>query len=196
MFVFDDGDVAGTEDERALVMWALDDPAAFQRLYERYFRRVYSYVAARVDDQHDAEDIVSDVFLRVVRNLNQLRNAHHISFAAWVFTIARNAVTDHHRRKPQREALVSLESAPPVSTDSSHDTGLIDHENAAQLRRLIAALPERKREIITLKYYGGLRNQDIAALLHIRERTVGGTLSRALDELHQKYIALNPETER
>lgn len=191
---FDDGD--GIK-ERELVRQALDDPAAFQRLYERYFGRVYGYVASRVIDQHDAEDIVSDVFLRVVRHLPQLRNNHQISFAAWLFTIARNAVTDHHRRKPQTETYMSLELAAPLAAaDVSHDTTLIVSEDAAQLRRLIAALSERKREIVTLRYYGGLRNQEIAALLHIREKTVAATLSRALDELQEKYSALNPEVVR
>lgn len=191
---FDDGDGI---DERELVRQALDDSAAFQRLYERYLGRVYGYVASRVIDQHDAEDIVSDVFLRVVRHLPQLRNNHQISFAAWLFTIARNAVTDHHRRKPQTETHLSLELATPLAAaESSHDTTLIVSEDAAQLRNLIAALPERKREIVTLRYYGGLRNQEIAALLHIRERTVAATLSRALDELQEKYAALNPEVVR
>lgn len=191
---FDDGDGIA---ERELVRQALDDPAAFQRLYERYFGRVYGYVASRVADQHDAEDIVSDVFLRVVRHLPQLRNSHQISFAAWLFTIARNAVTDHHRRKPQTETHLLLELAAPLAaTELSHDAAVIAGEDAALLRNLIAALPERKREIVTLRYYGGLRNQEIAALLHIRERTVAATLSRALDELQEKYSALNPEVVR
>src|SRR5687767_1999530 len=89
--------------EQALVKRALDDPLAFQELYEHHFSRIYGYVASCINNQQDAEDIVSEVFLRVVRNLAALRNQHSTSFAAWLFTIARNAVTDHYRRKEQTE---------------------------------------------------------------------------------------------
>lgn len=183
-------------DERDLVRRALDDPNAFQQLYECYFQRVYGYVASRIGHPADAEDVVSEVFLRVIQNLAQLRGRYPPSFAAWLFVIARNAAVDHYRRKAQTERIIPFDSAPPIMADLDPDASLIHSENAAQLRGLIAGLPERKREIIMLRYYGGLRNQEIATVLQIGEKTVAAYLSRALDELHQAYTALKSESEQ
>lgn len=190
-----DDDFDGQEQE--LVRRALDDPTAFQELYERYFKRIYGYVASRINNRPDAEDVVSEVFLRVIQNLAQLRSQYPNSFAAWLFAMARNAVTDHYRRRAHTETIVPLDSSPPVTAVDLHpDTTIIEGENAAQLREMIATLSERKREVVMLKYYGGLRNQEIAVVLQIGEKTVAAYLSRALDELHEKYTILKSEPEQ
>lgn len=180
--------------EEDLVRRAADDPAAFRQLYEHYFRRVYGYVASRISHPDDAEDAVSEVFLRVVRHLPRLRGQHPASFAAWLFTIARNTVTDYYRRQASSERAVALEAAPPAAALVRDPAALlIDGEDRRRLREMIAALPERKREVIMLKYYAGLRNQEIAAVLQIRERTVAAYLSRALEELYEKYTCQEAE---
>lgn len=166
------------EDE--LVTRALDDADAFQALYQRYVRRIYGYVGARVANPQDAEDVVSEVFLRAIRHLDQLRGRQSASFAAWLFVIARSAIADHYRRDGRAQA-VSLDHA---TAEARHDPYTDD---ALLLRQLIAALPERKREIVLLRYYGGLRNQEIAAVLGVGEKTVSAYLSRALDDLQAQY---------
>lgn len=183
-------------DERALVQRALHDPDAFEALYARYVRRVYAYVAARTSNPQDAEDVVADIFLRVVRSLDQLHNAHHTSFAAWLFAVARSAVVDHYRRSDQARAHVALSDAGPLAApDAEPEQALHAAEDAAKLRALIAALPERQREIVMLRYYGGLRNQEIAAVLQIGEKTVSGYLSRALRDLHTRYTLASPPSQ-
>ena len=59
----------------------------------------------------------------------------------------------------------------------------------AHLRRLVEELPPRRREVISLKYFGGLQNREIAAVLGLDERTVASNLSRALNDLEGKYRA-------
>lgn len=171
------------DDERALLDQLGSDPDAFNRLYALYLRRVYGYVAARIENHQDAEDVVSDVFLRVVRNLDQFRRQHGLSFAAWIFTIARHAVSDYYRRPS--EQTMPLDAAPP-STDMPPDLAVIERENASDLRRRIAALPERRRDVVMLKFFSGLRNQEIAVVLGVGEKTVAANLSRALRDLWQQ----------
>ncbi len=173
--------------EQTLVNRAADDPEAFQALYDLYIERVYGYVAARVDDRKDAEDIVSTVFLSVVRGLGQVRNQRNTSFAAWLFTIARNAVHDFYRRN--NKAVVPLEALQETQAadDLPPDVLVAQIETAHELRCLIADLPERRREIILLKFFSGLRNQEIASVLDLDERTVASHLSRALKDLYQRY---------
>lgn len=177
-------------DEQALVQRAIDDPEVFQTLYHRYARRVYGYIASRISHSQDVEDVVAEVFLRVIKHLDQLRNRRQPSFAAWLFVITRHAVADHYRQNGRHESLLSLEDAEPcLPVEKQPDHIFSENEEAARLYRLILTLPERQREIVTLRYYGGLHNQEIAAVLGIGEKTVSAYLSRALNELQKKHNA-------
>lgn len=179
-----------TVSEDVLIQRAIDDPDAFQQLYARYVRRIYGYVASRIGDRQDAEDVVSQIFLHVIKNLDQLRQRQHISFAAWLFVIARHTIADHYRKDGHSDEHVSLDAVEPsASAEKQPDQIVSESEEAAHLYQLVLTLPERKREIITLRYYGGLRNQEIAVVLGIGEKTVSAYLSRALNDLQEKYCA-------
>jgi RNA polymerase sigma-70 factor (ECF subfamily) len=177
-------------DEQTLIRHAVDDPDAFQELYHRYVRRVYGYVASRLPHTQDAEDVVADVFLRVIKNLDQLRNRQPASFPAWLFVIVRHTVADHYRQNGQAANHLSLDNIEtPAPSESQPDHVLSERAEAVMVRQLISQLPERQREIVTLRYYAGLRNQEIATVLGIGEKTVSGYLSRALNDLRQRYSA-------
>lgn len=179
--------------DHQLIERAIHDPAALQALYDAYFRRVYAYVAGRVDDALNVEDLVSDVFVQVVRNLHRFANHHEFSFAAWIFTIARNTVNDFYRRHKHLALAIDLDSGEATfsgdSDDESLELRLIRYEHAAELRALIEALPLRRREVLLLRYYGELRNNEIAQVMGIDERTVSSHLSRGLRDLYDAYTA-------
>jgi RNA polymerase sigma-70 factor, ECF subfamily len=168
------------ERERWLIGQLNKNPDAFHELYGAYFQRVYGYVAFRIDNRQDVEDTVSEIFLHVVRKLGQFKNQHDYSFAAWLFTITRNAIHDFYRAR-DREA-VPLEQIGQSAIDTPPP------ETDLELRRLINTLPERRREVITLKFFSGLRNNEIAVVLGLDERTVASHLSRGLKDLQQKYL--------
>lgn len=171
-----------------LVQRAAADPDAFVELYHLFVRRVYAYVAARVDNNHDAEDIVSDVFVRALKNLDQLRARQPDSFAAWLFSIARHAVTDYYRRDGRGHAEQPLDDpAELVAPGPSLDQIALESAEAAALYVRVRALPERQREVVTLRYYGGLRNREIAEVLAIGEKTVSAYLSHAIEKLKAAY---------
>jgi RNA polymerase sigma factor (sigma-70 family) len=73
---------------------------------------------------------------------------------------------------------------------------LIRQERFDILRRMIDTLPPRRQEVITLRFFGGLRNQEIAAMLDLDERTVASHLARALSDLNRRYRALLVEPEK
>lgn len=177
-------------DEQVLIQRAIDEPDAFQELYYRYVRRVYGYVASRISHRQDAEYVVSEIFLRVIKNLDQVRQRQQTSFAAWLFVIARHAIADHYRKNGHAEEHISLDAAELFAPGAKQPDHIFsENEEAAWLYRMILSLPERKREIITLRYYGGLRNQEIASVMGIGEKTVSAYLSRALNDLQEKYHA-------
>jgi len=181
-----------TEDsqyEKTLAQRASYDPAAFQTLYELYFDRVYRYVVNRIGHPEDAEDVVSEIFVQVIKGLPKFRNRHAPSFAAWIFTIARNTIIDFYRRKgrtPQHVALGDL--ADEWSSGCDPYRLLVERENRSELRTLLQQLPDRRREVVTLRYFAGLRNLEIADVMGIDERTVASHLSRGLKDLYEAYV--------
>lgn len=178
-----------SKQERTLVKKAQRDPTAFQELYNYYFPRVYAYVSYRVGRVQDTEDLVADTFLKVIERLDEFQWRGESSFAAWLFRIAHNLVSDFYRRGRGPEESVPLEELPELASSTLLPAdAVLQKEKFAYLRRLIGTLSPRRQEIITLKFFGGLRNKEIAVLLELDERTVASHLCRGLEDLHRKYV--------
>ncbi|MBV9282693.1 MAG: sigma-70 family RNA polymerase sigma factor [Chloroflexi bacterium] len=181
-------------DERHWVAQAAGDPAAFTRLYTHYFPRLYAYARYRVVETQEAEEVVAETFLKVVETLDRFQWRHNQSFAAWLFRIAHNVLIDRARRSG-RVQIVPLADLPDLASRAIlPDEAALRAEELATLRRLLATLSPRRQEIITLRFFGGLRNQEIAQVLEIDERTVAAHLCRGLEDLHRKYLDVSVET--
>jgi RNA polymerase sigma-70 factor (ECF subfamily) len=179
------------DQEREYIRQARLDPRAFAPIYDRYFPRVHAYVSYRVYDSQDAEDIIAEVFTRAIQNLKRFRWRGAHSLAAWLFRIAHNLVIDYSRERrraglsqEQGDSLGALADQAPCPEDV-----LAQREAFQQMCALITALSPRRQEVITLKFYGGLRNRDIARLLGLSERTVASHLCRALQDLERIWAA-------
>jgi RNA polymerase sigma-70 factor (ECF subfamily) len=176
------------DDERDWVARAAVDPDAFSRLYSHYFPRLYAYARSRVKADHEAEEVVAEIFLKVVERLDRFRWRHAQSFAAWLFRIAHNVLIDHARRARRSPVVPLANTSDLVSPAILPDQVVVAEEDLATLHRLLGTLSPRRQEIITLRFFGELRNQEIAHVLGIDERTVAAHLCRGLDDLHQKYL--------
>jgi RNA polymerase sigma-70 factor (ECF subfamily) len=109
------------------------------------------------------------------------------SFAAWLFRIVRNLVSNYYRNHPNGKE-VDLSTLNQLKGDVKQPPDVVlEKQRAVALRELIATLSPRRQELITLKFFGGLRNKEIAALLGLDERTVASHLSRGLRALHDHY---------
>lgn len=173
--------------ERQLVEHARHDPRAFRLLYRRYFPHVYAYVAYRVGRVWDADDLTADIFLRVVESIAGFEYRGEGSFAAWLFRIAHNTVSQFYRQKRGVEAF-SLDDLPDLQSDEpTPDETLLRKERFLRLRSQIEGLSPRRQEIVTLRFFAGLRNQEIAAVLELDERTVASHLCRAIEDLQRHY---------
>ena len=168
---------------------ARHDPQAFTYLYNHYFPKLYTYVSYRVGRLQDTEDIVAETFLRVIRDLKTFEGRYESSFAAWLFRIAHNLITDRYRQAGkavnQPLGLDELDEIPAGSGQPEEIA--MQKEDFLELYHLIEKLPARRQEVITLKFFGGLRNQEIAQVLGLGERTVASHLSRGLEDLHRVY---------
>lgn len=192
----DEADPLRDEEERALVERARRDPAAFRELYAAYLPRVYAYVAARLEHRAEVEDLVATAMLRVVEHLDAFEPRGAGSFAAWLFRITHNLLSDAHRERGRAPALVPLDAAADLpDAGPSPDGAALQGEERARLRRLVGALPPRRQEVVALRFFAGLRNREIAAVLGLDERTVAAHLCRGLEELHRRYAADRVEKE-
>jgi RNA polymerase sigma-70 factor (ECF subfamily) len=184
------------------IQQARADPRAFVQLYDHYFPRIHAYVRYRVCGQQDAEDIIAEVFLKAMRGLSGFKWRHENSFAAWLFRIAHNLIADYYRRREQVEiveialnpkASASGNGSKNAATLTSHavrpEEALTQQETFQQMRSLIETLSPRRREVITLRFFGGLPNKEIADILNLDERTIASHLSRGLRDLRDRYTA-------
>jgi len=168
----------------------VQEPSAFQPLYRHYFPKVYAYVSYRIGRVADTEDIVANTFLRAVERLAQFEWRGEGSFAAWLFQIARHCISDFYRQGRSCNEAVSWDELPDIAAHDLLPTDqVLRQEMFVILRGLISTLSPRRQEIITLRFFGGLRNQDIARLLELDERTVASHLSRGLNDLQRRYLA-------
>src|SRR5207247_10498436 len=86
------------DEERLLIEAAQKDPRRFAELYERNFERVYAFIARRVLDRHDAEDVTAEVFHHALANLHKFE-WRGVPFAVWLFRIAANAMADRWKER-------------------------------------------------------------------------------------------------
>lgn len=156
-------------------------------LYREYLPRIHNYVRLRVGEEHTAQDLTAEIFERAVAKQHTLR--HVEAFGAWLFAIARNTVAGHYRR---RRSTVSLERVADraasllIAPDPSPPEALILREELAEALRALSDLSEREQEIIRLRFGGGLDNQAIARVLHLRSGHVAVLLYRALRKLRSR----------
>ena len=183
--------------ERRLIEQARSEPDAFRELYRHYFPRIYAYIAYRVGRRQDAEDLTSETFLRAVEHLADFEAQHEGAFAAWLVRIAGNVVNGFYRRNHRQPEPISLDALPEIASSTLlPDDALTRKERFIWLRNRISNLSPRRQEVIRLKYFAGLRNNEIAAILDLDERTVASHLSRALDDLQKQYRAILADEEK
>lgn len=172
--------------EAEIIARARADPEDFAPLYERYFARVYAYCLRRVESSPEAEDLCSLIFTRALTGLGSYRGG---SAAAWLFRIAHNTVANHYRdRKPaislDREELP--EAVEPSEPDVALD-GLLRAEERERIRRLVAALPYERRELLELMMATGLSAKETGVVIGRSEGAVRAMLHRTLQQLRSSY---------
>jgi RNA polymerase sigma-70 factor (ECF subfamily) len=168
-----------SRDEAELIRQAKrGDAAAFSEIYRRCHPAIYRYIVLRVGSAAVAEDLSSEVFVRLVDKIDRFQYRGR-PLLAWLFTIARNLVADHHRRAG-RYTSVELDeqtAAPGTGPETRAEQRLAE----LGLVAAVAKLPDAQRQVILLKFAQGMDNASVAAIMG---RSVG-----AVKELQRRALA-------
>ncbi len=176
--------------------YAGGDMDSFELLFERHRRALCTFLLHRVGDRELAEDLLQDIFLRVIRGRASLGSG---SFRPWLYAIARNAVTDSHRRRGVRE-VVRRESdvapddlpAEPVAADPAATpmAGLAAADLRGRIEAALARLPEAQREVFLLRERARLDYEHIAVMTGAGVATVKSRMRYALAALRRHLEGL------
>lgn len=157
------------------------DEDALRLLYLRYSNSVFSYVCSIVPDEHAAEDITQTVFARLATRLKHYE-PRRVPFGAWITTVAHNASIDYLRAQrlvPSEEVLDSE----ATEVDFSRD-------RLAAIREALAALPEDQREVLTLRFVGGMSVKEISERLGRSEPAINAVQHRGRRRLRVELTRL------
>ena len=169
------------QDEESLVRRAKQrDQEAFTQLYEQHFDRIYRYVALRIGDRIEAEDMTQQVFLHALRSISSFK-WKGVPFSAWLFRIAHNQVVDYLRKKT-RQATVPLDES-QASSDSNPELMVVHSLDIEQLLLATKRLTKAQREVIALRFAGEL---SIAQVAKVMDKSQGAV--KALQ--HSAIVAL------
>jgi len=163
------------QDEQQLIEAAQRDPAHFGELFERHARRVYAFIAVRVKNREQAEDLTSEVFHQALKNLKQYEY-RGIPFSAWLFRIAANALAQRGRELA-REQGTATKAEPVMDSDA---------ERRAMLFQLVGTLPEDQQRVIALRYAEQKSLREIADEMKRSEPAVKQLHYRAIENLRRQ----------
>ena len=130
-----------------------------EQIYTDYSGKVMAYIRARIRNKADAEDLLSEVFEKIMKKIEGF-DPEKASLNTWIFTVTRNTVIDHYRRSRPGEELDEN-----LSDGVELDEDLLNGETLGELAAALRRLPEQMRDIIVLRYYDGKPLTEVAQLM-------------------------------
>lgn len=182
--------------EVLMMRFQAGDRAAFGSLVRRHKTALYNFNLRLVRSGSAAEDLVQDVFVKIVQNAADFK--HESKFSTWAYTIARNLCIDHLRKMAFRQH-ASLDQAPrddasgPTLLDRTADAhptasverSVIGQELGQKIARGVEALPTEQREVFLLREVANLPFKEIATVIGVPENTVKSRMRYALERLQE-----------
>lgn len=189
-------DLSTLTDEALMQRFRTGQASAFRLLMARHGDKIHSFILRQVRLPETANDLVQEVFLRVVKNADGFRA--EAKFTTWIYTIARNLCVDSLRRGKHRNA-VPLDA--PLRADEGDgatmldfvkdpgqgaDMRLADRRFSADLENALGGIPAEQREVFLMRELHGLKFREIADLVGVPENTVKSRMRYALEGLRQR----------
>lgn len=170
-----------SKNDRLLIEAAQSDPARFAELYENNFERVYAYVMRRVGDRAETEDLTAEVFHHALANLQNFE-WRGIPFAAWLFRIAANLISDRWQKQKRQP----VEEAEQIESVVAAGAEFEEVERKATLFRLVDTLPAEQQRVVALRFVEQKSIKEVARAIRKSEGAVKQLQFRALTTLRAR----------
>ncbi len=168
-------------DEKLLIARTRYDSTAFVQLYRSHYDAVFRYCLHRLFERHMAEDVTSEVFLKVIENIGGFKGNDR-QFRCWLYRIATNTVNNHFRKTARRKRILKVAREQTNSRVADCEEPA---DKLALLREAVFTLKPRYQTIITLRFFENLKLTEIAEVLSSSPGTVRSQLTRALAKLRK-----------
>ncbi len=169
------------------------NPGDFAELFGLYYKPIFGYVLRRIGDFDEAADIAADTFLKAFKHINNF-NYKGISIKVWLYRIATNEVNLFIRQRTKHNSI--FERIRFADSDlfnnylqedkKDYEIELRKHDQFLKVLKELKTLPTKYQEVISLKYFEGKDNKEIADILSLNEGTLKSLLSRGLVKLREK----------
>ncbi|WP_339706530.1 sigma-70 family RNA polymerase sigma factor [Algoriphagus aquimarinus] len=185
----------GPKDSELIAQYRNGSNAAFDLLVDRYQSKMYTTIFLIVKDQKVAEDLLQDVFVKVVKTLNSDKYNEEGKFQPWVMRIAHNLAIDYFR-KAKRYPTILMEDGSNIFNslkfaEENVEDRQVREENIELVKRLIEELPEAQKQVLIMRHYLDMSFQEIADQTGVSINTALGRMRYALIHLRKKMKQLN-----
>ena len=153
-------------------------------VYEKYFKKIYSFVYYRVSHKESTEDLVSLVFTKALENISKFNKGN---FSAWLYRIARNTVIDYYRTSKVTQ---DLDNMAELHIDSQISEAMDHNIQIQEIQDKLNRLNETQRDIIIMRVWDGLSYKEIAQIVGKSESNCKMIFSRGLKELRLSMASL------
>ena len=184
------------ESEAAVVRGLVDraqrgDREALEELYLIHFDRIYSYLHVSVGNRHDAEDLTTQTFLKMLESIGKFR-WRSAPFSAWLFRIAHNLAMDHFRATKRWQPTEEVPE-PEADESTSAEAGALEAIGRRSMLELIDDLSPEQQQVLTLKFVFNFGNAEAATILGKTEGAVKSLQHRALASLQKQLASRGPD---
>lgn len=183
-------------DEVLMMRFQGGDRNAFASLVRRHKTPLYNFILRQVRTPQVAEDLVQDVFVKIVHNATDFK--HEARFSTWTYAIARNVCIDHLRKMSLRrhpsldqpsqdegDGPTLGERMPDKNPRASAERAAIGSEIGVRITKAVEELPPEQREVFLLRELGSIPFKDIAEMIGVPENTVKSRMRYALERLQE-----------
>ncbi len=185
----------GPQDSELIAQYRNGSEAAFDVLVDRYQSKVYTTIYLIVKDQDVAEDLLQDVFVKVVQTIHSDRYNEEGKFQPWLMRIAHNLAIDHFRKAKRYPSILMEDGSNLFNSlqfaQSSVEDDRVKEETLEMVKRLIEELPEAQKEVLIMRHYLDLSFQEIADQTGVSINTALGRMRYALIHLRKKMKQIN-----
>ena len=154
----------------------------FEQLYDMYYDCVYRYIFVSVKNKWNAEDIIATVFTKIYENKDKITEVNESK--NWVFRIAHNTIIDFYRKNSK---VIPIESFLDRGDEDFGYEDIVIKDEFNGVKVIIDQLPEDTKEMLYLRFYGGLKFREIAETVNVPENTVKSIISRTIKKIRINY---------